>query len=74
MTVRTGLITNAWTRWPRFDKQAAEGDVKSERPMWGEKGNIDFDGRESWDHWKLCEGMSSEQAKEEFVRVGAYCV
>jgi acyl-CoA-binding protein len=42
--------------------------VTGERPMWAEKGGIDFDGREKWDHWKECESMDSEEAKLEFVR------
>ena len=37
--------------------------------MWAEAGGIDFDGREKWDKWKECEGLSAEEAKFEFVRV-----
>eukprot|EP00873_Tetraselmis_striata_P038839 jgi/Tetstr1/459103/TSEL_004553.t1 len=51
-----------------FEQQATKGDVSGERPMWAEKGGIDFDGREKWDHWKECIGMEPEQAKMEFVR------
>ena len=37
--------------------QAAQGDNTSERPMWAEKGGLDFEGRARWDAWtanKVC--------------------
>lgn len=38
----------------RLAKQATEGANKEERPMWAEKGGIDFDGR-SRCHQSCCE-------------------
>ena len=35
----------------RYHKQAAEGDNTGERPMWAEKGGLDFEGRARWDAW-----------------------
>jgi acyl-CoA-binding protein len=31
--------------------QATEGDNTTERPMWAEKGGLDFEGRARWDAW-----------------------
>ncbi|WFD20413.1 acyl-CoA-binding protein (ACBP)/diazepam binding inhibitor (DBI)/endozepine (EP) [Malassezia caprae] len=43
-------------------KQATEGDVSTSRP-----GMLDFTGRAKWDAWNYVKGMSSEQAKKEYV-------
>lgn len=32
--------------------QAREGDVKGERPMWDETGNVNYNGKAKWDAWK----------------------
>ncbi len=34
-----------------YHQQATQGDVTSERPMWAEKGGLDFEGRAKWDAW-----------------------
>lgn len=49
-------------------KQATEGDNSGERPMWAEKGGIDFEGREKWDAWEALKGMDTTAAKEAFVK------
>lgn len=49
-------------------KQATEGDNSGERPMWAEKGGIDFEGREKWDAWEALKGMDTMAAKEAFVK------
>lgn len=39
-------------RMPRsFHQQVAHGDNTAERPMWAEKGGLDFEGRSRWDAW-----------------------
>lgn len=49
-------------------QQATQGDNSGERPMWAEKGGIDFEGREKWDAWEGLKGMDGEKAKEAFVK------
>jgi acyl-CoA-binding protein len=49
-------------------QQATQGDNSGERPMWAEKGGIDFEGREKWDSWEALKGMSADVAKETFVK------
>ena len=49
--------------------QANEGENKTERPMWAEKGGLDFDGRARWDAWTANKGMASAKAKLLFVKV-----
>ena len=49
-------------------QQATAGDNSGERPMWAEKGGIDFEGREKWDAWEGLKGMAAEKAKETFVK------
>lgn len=34
-----------------FHQQALKGDNSGERPMWAEKGGLDFEGRSRWDAW-----------------------
>ena len=43
-------------------KQATEGDVQGERP-----GMMDFKGRAKYDAWAAIEGMSAEDAMQEYV-------
>ncbi len=50
---------------------AENGENTSERPMWAEKGGLDFDGRARWDAWTALKGMKADRAKLEFVRVSA---
>ena len=50
---------------------AENGENATERPMWAEKGGLDFDGRARWDAWTALKGMKADRAKLEFVRVGA---
>ena len=49
-------------------QQATQGDNSGERPMWAEKGGIDFEGREKWDAWEAIKGMDKDAAKEAFVK------
>jgi acyl-CoA-binding protein len=51
-----------------FHMQATQGDNTSERPMWAEKGGLDFEGRARWDAWTAVKGMDHEKAKLEFVK------
>ena len=55
----------------RFHMMAENGENTSERPMWAEKGGLDFDGRARWDAWTALKGMKADRAKLEFVRVSA---
>lgn len=48
--------------------QATSGDNTSERPMWAEKGGLDFEGRALWDAWAGVKGMEAEAAKLAFVK------
>ena len=48
--------------------QATKGDVVGERPMWAERGGLDFDGRARWDAWAGLRGKKDGRAKLEFVR------
>ena len=41
----------------RYHMQATQGDNTAERPMWAQKGGLDFEGRARWDAWtndKVC--------------------
>lgn len=51
---------------------AVNGENTAERPMWTEKGGLDFEGRAKWDAWAAVKGMKPEKAKLEFVRVRAF--
>jgi acyl-CoA-binding protein len=53
--------------------QALNGENTAERPMWAEKGGLDFEGRAKWDAWTAVKGMKPEKAKLEFVRVRVLC-
>ncbi len=50
--------------------QAEKGDNATERPMWAEKGGLDFDGRAKWDAWAAVKGAKPDKAKLSFVKVG----
>lgn len=43
-------------------KQATEGDVQGDRP-----GMMDFKGRAKYDAWAAIEGLSAEDAMQEYV-------
>lgn len=49
--------------------QATRGDNDTERPMWAEKGGLDFEGRARWDAWTAVKGMSQSKAMLQFVKV-----
>lgn len=53
----------------RYHMQVAKGESTGERPMWAEKGGLDFEGRAKWDAWTACKGVKAPKAKLEFVRV-----
>ena len=53
----------------RLAQQVSEGDNKAERPMWAEKGGLDFEGRARWDAWTQRKGLAPDKAKAEFVKV-----
>lgn len=44
-------------------QQATTGDNNTERPMWADKGGLDFEGRARWDAWAAVKGLDAEQAK-----------
>ena len=48
-------------------KQALQGDVSEDCPMFAENGNIDFHGRFLWDAWNLAKGLTNKEAKKKFV-------
>eukprot|EP01024_Parvocaulis_polyphysoides_P069743 TRINITY_DN85634_c0_g1_i1.p2 TRINITY_DN85634_c0_g1~~TRINITY_DN85634_c0_g1_i1.p2 ORF type:complete len:188 (+),score=25.49 TRINITY_DN85634_c0_g1_i1:100-663(+) len=52
-----------------YHKQACEGNNESERPMWAEKGGLDFEGRAKWDAWKALHDTQQEQSKQSFVKL-----
>ena len=49
--------------------QVAEGDVTGERPMWAERGGLDFDGRARWDARAAVRGVGAAAAKARFVKL-----
>ena len=49
--------------------QATNGDNDTERPMWAEKGGLDFEGRARWDAWTAVKGTSHSKAMLQFVKV-----
>ena len=53
--------------------QATKGDNDTERPMWAEKGGLDFEGRARWDAWTAVKGTSHAKAMLQFVKVRVYC-
>ncbi|KPA76158.1 hypothetical protein ABB37_07921 [Leptomonas pyrrhocoris] len=57
------LDNNAKLVFYSLYKQATEGDVKSSQP-WA----VQLEARAKWDAWSARKGMSSEAAKEEYVK------
>lgn len=49
--------------------QATKGDNQEERPMWAEKGGLDFEGRAKWDAWTAIKGTPGNKAMLSFVKV-----
>ena len=49
--------------------QATKGDNVEDRPMWAEKGGLDFEGRAKWDAWTAVKGTATETAMLAFVQV-----
>ena len=49
--------------------QISKGENTAERPMWAEKGGLDFDGRAKWDAWTAVKAVKPEKAKLNFVKV-----
>ncbi|KAK9829257.1 hypothetical protein WJX72_004833 [[Myrmecia] bisecta] len=52
----------------RLHMQAASGDNTTERPMWAEKGGLDFEGRAKWDAWTAVKATTADKAKLLFVK------
>jgi acyl-CoA-binding protein len=50
-------------------QQAKQGDNATERPMWAEKGGLDFEGRARYDAWAAVKGLQPEEAKLRFVKL-----
>jgi acyl-CoA-binding protein len=46
-----------------LSQQATLGDNSTERPMWADKGGLDFEGRARWDAWAALKGLDAEPAK-----------
>ncbi len=49
--------------------QATRGDNTSERPVWAERGGLDYEGRARWDAWTALKGLEGDKARLRFVRV-----
>lgn len=49
--------------------QATRGDVAGERPMWAERGGLDFEGRARWDAWAALRGLPADKARLRYVRL-----
>ena len=47
---------------------AEKGENTEDRPMWAERGGLDFEGRAKWDAWTALKGMKPERAKLKFVQ------
>lgn len=54
--------------------QATKGDNNTERPMWAERGGLDFEGRARWDAWTAVKAMPQSKAMLQFVKVTSNCV
>jgi len=50
-------------------QQATSGDNAAERPMWAERGGLDFEGRARWDAWTALKGVEGDKAKLRFVKL-----
>ena len=53
----------------RLQMQAEKGENTTERPMWAEKGGLDFEGRAKWDAWTSYKGMATAKARLQLVKV-----
>lgn len=53
----------------RHFMQATKGNNAEDRPMWAEKGGLDFEGRAKWDAWTAVKGTPSQKAMLAFVKV-----
>ncbi|GIL53405.1 hypothetical protein Vafri_9027 [Volvox africanus] len=49
--------------------QAMQGDNNNERPMWAERGGLDFEGRARWDAWSALRGTDPGRARLRFVKL-----
>lgn len=49
--------------------QATQGDNATERPMWAERGGLDFEGRARWDAWAALRGLDGARARLRFVKL-----
>ncbi|GLC39327.1 hypothetical protein PLESTB_000897000 [Pleodorina starrii] len=49
--------------------QATQGDNTTERPMWAERGGLDFEGRARWDAWSALRGTDPAKARLRFVKL-----
>ncbi|GIL84875.1 hypothetical protein Vretimale_9697 [Volvox reticuliferus] len=49
--------------------QAVQGDITTERPMWAERGGLDFEGRARWDAWSALRGTDPAKARLRFVKL-----
>ncbi|KAG2452657.1 hypothetical protein HYH02_002890 [Chlamydomonas schloesseri] len=49
--------------------QASRGDNTGERPMWAERGGLDFEGRARWDAWTALRGTDGAKARLRFVKL-----
>lgn len=56
-----------WYRCYGITQFLNEGENKTPAPVWKEDGSIDYGGREKWDAWSACTGMTEQRAKIEFV-------
>ena len=52
-----------------YHMQASKGNNEEERPMWAEKGGLDFEGRAKWDAWTAVKGTPPHKAMLAFVKV-----
>jgi len=64
----TSTPTPTPTHTYSLHQQATVGDVVGDRPMWAERGGLDFDGRARWDAWAARRNGLPERARAEFVR------
>lgn len=50
-------------------QQATSGDNAAERPVWAERGGLDFEGRARWDAWSAVKGVEAGAARLRFVKL-----
>ncbi len=63
------MLIAAPCRLYAFHMQATQGDNTGERPMWAERGGLDFEGRARWDAWSAVKGLDADKAKLRFVKL-----